>query len=124
MYRLLTHPHTGVALSLDRTTYRIPEGLRIWLRLRDGSCLYPTCSISTARSDIDHTQDWILTGPSDHDNLAHLSRGHHTLKHRGGWTVRQVEPGHLVWTSYLGRRYDVWAENADPDRAVGGRDPR
>ena len=34
-------------------------------------------------------------------------RGHHTLKHHGGWKVRQTAPGHLTWTSYLGREYET-----------------
>lgn len=110
LYRLLTHPETGVAMSLSRTQYQIPDGLRRWLRIRDGSCRFPMCNISTRRSDIDHTQDWARSGTTDHDNLAHLSRGHHTLKHHGGWRVRQDRAGHLTWTSYLGRRYTTMPE--------------
>lgn len=107
LYRLLTHPETGTALSLGRTRYQVPEGLRMWLRIRDGSCRFPMCGIRTHRSDIDHTRDWQFGGTSDHGNLAHLSRGHHTLKHHGGWSVTQTQPGHLTWTSYLGRRYET-----------------
>jgi hypothetical protein len=110
LFRLLTHPETGVALSLGRTAYQIPEGLRRWLRIRDGSCRFPGCSIGTARSDIDHTHDWQRDGRSDHGNLAHLSRGHHTLKHHGGWRVTQTRPGVLHWTSPLGRRYETLPE--------------
>ena len=107
LYRLLTHPHTGIALGLGRTAYSASEPLRRWLRIRDGSCRWPGCAISTRRSDIDHTHAWGDLGPSDHDNLAHLSRGHHTLKHHGGWRATQPRPGHLVWTSFLGRRYET-----------------
>jgi hypothetical protein len=105
LFRLLTDPESGVALSMSRTSYRIPDGLRRWLRIRDGSCRFPMCTIRTSHSDIDHTRDWLLDGPTDHDNLAHLSRGHHTLKHHGGWKLRQTRAGNLEWTSYLGRRY-------------------
>lgn len=106
LYRLLTDPETGTALSLSRTTYRVPEGLRRWLRIRDGSCRFPMCSINPRRCDLDHTRDWAAHGgPTDHDNLAHLSRAHHTVKHHGGWSVRQPLGGNLVWTSYLGRGY-------------------
>jgi hypothetical protein len=76
--------------------------------LRDDTCTFAMCGISARRCDIDHTRDWHAhDGPTDHDNLAHLSRGHHTLKHHGGWRVRQDKPGHLTWTSYLGRKYEV-----------------
>lgn len=112
LFRLLTDPETGVALSMSRTSYRIPDGLRRWLRIRDGSCRFPMCAIRTGRCDIDHTRDWHAhDGPTDHDNLAHLSRGHHTLKHHGGWRVTQTRGGNLHWTSYLGRRYDTVPEN-------------
>ena len=63
------------------------------------------CNIGTGRCDIDHTRDWAHHGPTDHDNLAHLSRGHHTLKHHGGWSVTHTGTGTLTWTSYLGRTY-------------------
>lgn len=107
LYRLLTHPETGTALSLGRTRYQVPDGLRMWLRIRDGSCRFPMCGIGTRRSDIDHTRDWQHGGGSDHGNLAHLSRGRHTLKHHGGWKVAQPSPGRLTWTSYLGREYET-----------------
>jgi hypothetical protein len=107
LYRLLTDPETGVALSMSRSSYRIPEPLRRWLRLRDETCRFPMCRVGARRCDIDHTRDWLTHGPTDHDNLAHLSRGHHTLKHHGGWKVKQARPGVLEWTSCLGRQYDT-----------------
>lgn len=106
LHRLLTDPENGAPLSFSRTTYRVPEPLRRWLRLRDGTCRFPMCSAPPGRCDIDHTRDWAAhDGPTDHDNLAHLSRGHHTLKHHGGWRVRQDARGNLTWTSHLGREY-------------------
>ncbi len=112
LYRLLTDPETGSPLSLSRSTYRVPEGLRRWLRIRDGSCRFPMCGIGTRHCDLDHTRDWAQDGSTDHDNLAHLSRGHHTLKHHGGWRVRQTRGGRLTWTSYLGREYETLADAA------------
>ena len=38
-------------------------------------------------------------------NLAHLCRGHHTLKHHGGWKMRQAAHGLLHWKSPTGRSY-------------------
>jgi hypothetical protein len=112
LYRMLTHPHTGIAMSLDRTSYQVPDALRRWLRVRDGSCRFPSCNIRTRQCDLDHTHDWALGGATDHDNLAHLSRGHHTLKHHGGWSVKQTRRGHLEWTSLLGRNYTTTPEAA------------
>lgn len=113
LHRMLTDPDDGTPLSLSRTSYRVPEPLRRWLRLRDGTCRFPMCGIHPGRCDIDHTRDWTAHGgPTDHDNLAHLSRGHHTLKHHGGWRVSQDASGNLSWTSYLGREYTTQPDAA------------
>ncbi len=98
--RLLTHPETGVVLSVGRDAYRIPAGLRRWLRLRDGTCRFPGCGRAASACDLDHTRDWAYAGTTGHDNLAHLCRGHHTLKHHAAWSVMHADrAGTLVWTS-------------------------
>src|SRR5690606_10155980 len=38
-------------------------------------------------------------------NLAQLCRGHHTLKHHGGWNVSQTNGGVMHWESPAGRTY-------------------
>jgi hypothetical protein len=114
LYRVLVDPHSSAALAASPESYRIPEALRLWLRMRDESCRFPGCAIRTRHSDLDHTHDWALGGRSLESNLAHLSRGHHTLKHAGGWKVSQSPGGVLEWTSYLGRRYRVDPEFGPP----------
>ncbi|WP_111719973.1 HNH endonuclease signature motif containing protein [Homoserinimonas sp. OAct 916] len=108
--RLLTHPVTGMALTAD--TYRPSAKLRRFLRLRDGRCRQPGCTRSAGRCDIDHTIPAEVGGPTVPDNLAHLCRGHHTLKHHGGWEVKQISPGVLEWTTPTGRvitdQPDTW----------------
>lgn len=109
--RLLTHPETGVVLSMGRKRYRVPEDLRKWLQLRDGTCRFPGCNCAAGRSDIDHTLDWFLGGMTDYDNLADVCGPHHRLKHKSGWSLTQirddsgVSTGQLLWTSPTGRRY-------------------
>jgi len=107
LQRLLTHPVTGAELVLDRTRYRVSQELRTWLRVRDGGCRFPGCSQRAGRCDIDHTHDFALDGQTAHNNLAHLCRSHHVLKHATEWSVRQPaeQGGDLEWTSPLGRRY-------------------
>ena len=97
LVRILTHPVTGLVLSVD--TYRPSEKLRRFLRIRDGRCRFPGCTRPANRCDLDHTIAAEHGGPTTADNLAHLCRGDHTLKHHGGWRVRQTEPGVLEWTS-------------------------
>lgn len=102
--RLLTHPETGAVLSVGQDRYAVPADLKNWLRLRDGTCRFPGCSQTARRCDIDHTEDWAHGGGTDYDNLAHLCRGHHTLKHKTGWSVRN-DRGTLTWTSPSGHNH-------------------
>ncbi|MDO8338981.1 MAG: DUF222 domain-containing protein [Microcella sp.] len=113
--RLLTHPETGVVLSVGRDRYRVPAELQTWLRVRDGTCRFPGCARSAARCDLDHTRDWQHGGATAHDNLAHLCRHHHRLKHQTGWTVAQEPGGILRWRAPSGRSY-----SSEPALALTG----
>jgi hypothetical protein len=111
--RLLTHPETGAVLSLGRTRYAVPKDLRTWLRVRDGTCRFPGCSRAASSCEVDHTDDWQHGGHTRHDNLAHLCKSHHNLKHHTRWKVEQRGGGVLEWTSPLGRKYTV-----DPETEI------
>ncbi len=113
--RLLTHPETGVVLSVGRDRYRVPADLQTWLRVRDGTCRFPGCARAAARCDLDHTRDWQHGGATDHDNLAHMCRHHHRLKHQTGWTVVQEAGGVLRWRAPSGRTY-----SSEPALALTG----
>jgi hypothetical protein len=114
--RVLTHPETGVVLSVGRTQYRPPAQLRRLVRWRAGRCMAPGCGIPAARCEIDHTIAWEHGGHTCACNLAPLCKGHHTIKHHGGWTVQQIEGsgGSLRWTSPTGRQYTVHPERRTP----------
>lgn len=107
LYRLLTDPHTGVGLDLGRKRYQVSTELRLWLRLRDGTCRFPGCGRPTKGCDVDHTVDWQFGGRTRADNLAHLCRGHHTLKHQTRWGIRQLPDGTIEWRSPTGREYST-----------------
>ncbi len=103
--RLLTHPETGAVLSVGRDSYQVPADLRRWLRVRDETCRGIGCGRRAAGCDIDHTRDWQHAGHTAHDNLAHLCRRHHQLKHHSAWTPRHLTGGTIEWTSPSGRTY-------------------
>ncbi len=103
--RILTHPETGAVLSVGRTSYTVPPDLRRWLVLRDETCRFPGCNRSAGRCDVDHTEDWIDGGDTAHDNLAHLCRAHHRLKHETDWMIVHEGDGTIRWISPLGRTY-------------------
>ncbi|MBF0723914.1 HNH endonuclease signature motif containing protein [Sanguibacter inulinus] len=86
--RLLTHPETGAVLSVGRDRYTVPADLRSWLKIRDETCRFPGCSRRAERCDVDHVEDWAHGGTTSHDNLIHLCRKHHRLKHTSRWRPR------------------------------------
>jgi hypothetical protein len=115
--RLLTHPETGVVLSVGRDSYAVPADLKRFVILRDGTCRFPGCGRSARECEIDHTVAWAAGGGTSHDNLAALCPNHHHLKHETGWTARtrggpglDRAGGSLEWTSPTGRTY-----SSEPD---------
>lgn len=107
LIRVLTHPVTGTVLDVDRTTYKVPAALRRWLSVRDGTCRFPGCGRRALACDADHTIAWEDGGTTSADNLAHLCRKHHRLKHVAGWRVQQTSgvAGELRWTSPTGSEH-------------------
>lgn len=101
--RVLTDPHTGAPLAVDR--YRPSKELRRFLGARDEHCRFPGCRVPARRCDIDHTVDAALGGETSLENLAHLCRRHYTLKHATQWSVRRRGGGVLEWTSPAGRHH-------------------
>ncbi|TFC54716.1 HNH endonuclease [Cryobacterium sp. TMB3-1-2] len=117
--RLLTHPETGVVLSLGKTQHKNTEAMKKYLRVRDETCRFPGCSRPAVTSDVDHTDPWAGGGNTDSDNLAHLCEPHHRLKHLSQWRVTQEPGGILHWTSPGKRSY-----RTDPANPVGPPRPR
>ncbi len=97
LIRLLTDPVSGQVLAAD--TYRPSKKLRRFIRGRDRRCRCPFCTRTASHGDLDHTLAWEHGGTTTADNLALLCRGCHILKHLPGWSVKQVSPGVLEWTS-------------------------
>ncbi len=107
--RLLTEPVTGAVLAMDTKQYRPTAALRRWLRHRDVTCTFSGCGRAAASCDIDHVTAWADGGATRADNLAHLCRKHHTLKHQTRWNVERDAGGATTWVSPTGYR-----RGADP----------
>ena len=101
--RVMFHPHSGAPLAVDR--YRPSKQLRRFLRVRDERCRFPGCTQKTWRCDADHTVDHAFGGRTEAQNLAHVCRRHHTVKHATAWRVRQLGGGVLEWRAPTGRKY-------------------
>ncbi|MDY7528326.1 MULTISPECIES: HNH endonuclease signature motif containing protein [unclassified Cryobacterium] len=105
--RLLTHPETGVVLSMGRDTYKPPTALKKWLEVRDETCTFPGCRRSAKRSDLDHSVEWQHGGETDAMNLAHLCPYHHAVKSYTRWSPRHLGDGRIEWTSPARYNYIV-----------------
>ncbi|MCS5497298.1 DUF222 domain-containing protein [Cnuibacter physcomitrellae] len=101
--RILTRPDTGEVVSVGRASYRLPAALRRRLRIEDERCRFPGCNRRAIAADADHTTAWQDGGSTSSDNLAHLCRRHHRVKHATDWDVTQDPDRTLTWTSPLGR---------------------
>lgn len=105
--RILTHPETGVPMSMSRERYSAPTSLRRRVRHRGPTCGFFGCDRPAAECDLDHTIPWKVGGVTDLENLAYLCRGHHVVKHNTAWKVEQAgnRSGTLTWISPSGRTY-------------------
>ena len=123
--RVLTHPETGMVLSVGRTQYSPPASLRRLAKWRADRCMAPGCGMPASRCEVDHTIAWEHGGDTALENLAPLCKGHHQMKHHGGWHLRQIPEsgGAVEWTSPAGRRYVVTPERRVPVFTISGTAP-
>ena len=124
--RVLTHPETGMVLSVGRDSYRPPAALRRLVRWRAERCMAPGCVIPASRCEVDHQIRWTDGGETGLENNTPLCKGHHLVKDNTAWTVRHVpgSGGVIEWTSPTGRRYLVEPERRVPVFTTTSREPR
>ena len=112
--RILTHPETGCRLSMGRDTHNPPADMRRYLDARDQTCQGIGCNRRATLSEIDHTQAWNTGGRTDVDNLVHLCKSCHRLKHQSSFTTSQGPGGALTWTTPAGKKYRSAPATTDP----------
>ncbi|WP_239066276.1 HNH endonuclease signature motif containing protein [Microbacterium hibisci] len=124
--RVLTHPETGMVLSVGRDSYRPPAALRRLVQWRADRCMGPGCSMPASRCEIDHQVRWADDGETCLDNTLPFCKGHHLVKDNTDWRVRQIEGsgGAVAWTSPTGRRYVVRPERKVPTFTATAPAPR
>lgn len=106
---------TGRANSDPRAElkYAIPGWLARRIKLRDGTCRHPGCSVAADRCDVDHVVPFIKEDPETGGltvewNLMCLCRTHHRLKTFSGWRYRLGPDGVLDITTETGRSVRTW----------------
>ncbi len=80
-----------LAVSDKLTARSIPTKTRIAVQARDRGCRFPGSQDPVGHSDVHHLVHREHHGDHHPDNLALLSRRHHTLTHTHGWTLA-LEP--------------------------------
>jgi hypothetical protein len=99
-------PLTGARLDphdhLTTDAYRPSAELTALVKVRDGRCRFPGCSVAARFCDLDHVRPW-PAGRTAARNLLTLCRRHHRIKQRPGWRVRLAPDGSTTWTDPTGR---------------------
>jgi 5-methylcytosine-specific restriction endonuclease McrA len=103
--RILTHPETGCRLSVGTEQHAPPADMRRYLQIRDETCQGIGCTQRATLSEIDHTQAWNTGGETTVNNLVHLCKACHRLKHQSSFSTSQGPNGVLTWTSPGGKKY-------------------
>ena len=101
-----TEPGTADTPTSARR-YRISAELAHRIRLRDGTCRHPGCSVPAQDCDIDHIRPFNHTdpgngGPTIEANLASMCRQHHRFKTFHGWQYQLAPDGTLTVTTDTG----------------------
>lgn len=106
--RMLVDNRTGTVLETGAEAYRPPVRMARQVRLRDGTCRFPNCTVRAERCDLDHVIPW-PRGQTRADNLIALCRHHHRLKTITGWNPELMQgetlSGVVRWTDPYG---EVW----------------
>lgn len=92
------HPHRRLAHA----------ALRRHVQMRDRHCVGVSCRRRAATAELDHTRDHAHGGPTVTTNSGPTCGRRHTLKHHGGWTLKQPKAGHFVWPTLLGCSRSPW----------------
>lgn len=87
--------------------YRLSPELARRIRLRDGTCRHPGCSVPAEDCDIDHCRPFNHSDPSSgglsvEANLMCLCRQHHRFKTFHGWRYDLARDGTLTVTTTNG----------------------
>jgi len=112
--RVLTHPETGMVLSVGRDRYKVPKSMRRIIAWRASRCLTPGCGMPAHRCEIDHRVEWHEGGETSIINTNPLCKGHHIIKTLTDWRIDQTDGGGVRWTSPTGRTYTVEPERKLP----------
>nr|MBA2695594.1 DUF222 domain-containing protein [Actinomycetota bacterium] len=102
--RMLIDAKTGTTLETTSASYRPPEAIRRFVRVRDGTCRFPGCGVQARRCELDHVESWPI-GSTTPANLICLCRHHHRLKTHTRWRPILHPDGTITWTDPYGQEW-------------------
>ena len=90
-------------LDVGRASRLVTTGQVKALRVRDGGCVHPGCTRTSAYCDAHHVQHWADGGHTALNNMVLLCRHHHRTLHAGLWSLAPDtgQPGRF-WASTAG----------------------
>ena len=74
-------------LDIGRSQRLVPPPIRRAITLRDKGCAFPGCDRPPGWTDAHHVAHWLHLGETAYGNCCLLCRHHHTLIHKGDWTI-------------------------------------
>ncbi|MBK0331975.1 DUF222 domain-containing protein [Brachybacterium sp. MASK1Z-5] len=101
--RVFTHPTAGELIAMDSRSRAFPEGLKLYMRLRDVSCVGPYCGAPIRHAD--HIRPFAEGGPTSATNGQGLCAHCNLTKEALGRVEHapSADGSHRVaWTSRLG----------------------
>jgi hypothetical protein len=88
----------------ESTGYHPSDTLRRLVRIRDGTCVFPTCGWKARHTDWDHVLHW-PAGRTCSCNGENRCRHDHILKQDSDWRVELRPDGRHQWTTPTGLTY-------------------
>jgi hypothetical protein len=74
-------------IDLGRTHRLFTEPQRLAISVRDGACIFPSCSKPPSSCEVHHITEWRNGGRTDARDGVLLCRHHHMLLHNNHWQI-------------------------------------
>ena len=107
--QVVVKPVIDLADQIAVDSYEIPDRISQRVKLKRTMCVFPHCTRTSARTDLDHIDEYVPPdqggppGQTATDTLAPLCRRHHRAKTHpspdGQWDYHQLTPTTWLWTS-------------------------
>ena len=121
--QITVKPVIDLADQIAVDSYEIPDRISQRVKLKRTTCVFPHCTRTSARVDLDHIEEYVPPdqggppGQTATDTLAPLCRRHHRAKTHPSpastssttvaWAYHQLTPTTWLWTSPHGLRFLV-----------------